>query len=175
MTAPHQESRPEPPSPPPRRGVVAVVVRGSRLLVIRRSMAVVAPGAYCFPGGGIEEGESEAEALCREFREELGAPVRPVRCIWRCVTASHVDLVWWLTDLDDEAKLVASPAEVDAFSWHTPEEIEALPGLLESNIGFLGALRSQKLRSQKLWPQNFTIRQRLLQLADSTVRDMGQT
>ena len=62
-----------------RRGVVAVVVREARLLVVRRSALVEAPRAYCFPGGGIEPGETESEALRREMVEELAAEVVPVR------------------------------------------------------------------------------------------------
>ena len=31
---------------------------------------------YKFPGGGIEAGESYAEALCREVREEAGLQVK---------------------------------------------------------------------------------------------------
>ena len=62
-----------------RQGAVAVVVRDDRFLVIRRSANVVAPGAFCFPGGGIEAGETEERALVREFREELGATIVPVR------------------------------------------------------------------------------------------------
>ena len=79
-----------------RRGAVAVVIRDARFLVIRRSAQVVASGAFCFPGGGIEAGESEEQALVREFQEELGAAVRPVRCIWTSITRWHVELAWWL-------------------------------------------------------------------------------
>ena len=71
------------PDDPGRRGVVGVVVRDGRMLVIRRSRSVVAPLVYCFPGGGIEAGESEEEALVREFREEIGVTIRPVRRLWR--------------------------------------------------------------------------------------------
>ena len=41
--------------PSRRRGVVGVIFREDRLLVIRRSLTVVAPGLLCLPGGGIEE------------------------------------------------------------------------------------------------------------------------
>jgi 8-oxo-dGTP pyrophosphatase MutT (NUDIX family) len=86
-----------------RRGAVAVVIRDARFLVIRRSAQVVAPGALCFPGGGIEPGESEEQALVREFQEELGAVIRPVRRIWASVTRWRVELAWWLGELDPGA------------------------------------------------------------------------
>ena len=78
--------------PPERRGVVAVVVRDGRFLVIRRSQQVVAPGAFCFPGGGIEPGETEEAALVRELREELDVLVRPIRLVWRSLTPWNVAL-----------------------------------------------------------------------------------
>ena len=48
-------------------GVVAVVTRGNRLLVVRRSQFVVAPGTFCFQGGGVHEGETELVAAVREL------------------------------------------------------------------------------------------------------------
>jgi len=112
-------------------------VRAGRMLVIRRSRSVVAPLVYCFPGGGIEAGESEEEALTREFREEVGAAFRPSRRLWRCVTPWKVELAWWLGDLADADVLVANPLEVDSIHWLTPAEMAALPDLLESNRDFL--------------------------------------
>ena len=122
------------------RGSVAVIVRRGRLLVIRRSQRVVAPGAFCFPGGGIEPDESEQEALVRELREELGVAVRPQRRLWRSITPWRVQLAWWLADLDPEAQPVPNPAEVESVHWYTPEELARLPGLLETNRQFLQAL-----------------------------------
>ena len=55
-----------------RYGAVAVVLREKKLLAIQRSFTVAAPGAFCFPGGGIEPGETEEIALARELQEELG-------------------------------------------------------------------------------------------------------
>lgn len=78
--------------PSGRRGVVAVVTRADRFLVIRRSAHVVAPGAFCFPGGGIEPGENEEQALVREFLEELNAAIEPVRLLWRSVTPWETQL-----------------------------------------------------------------------------------
>ena len=121
------------------RGVVAVVCRRQTLLVIRRSQHVVAPGAYCFPGGAVELGESEQQAVCREFREELGASVRPVRRIWTSVAPWRVRLAWWLAELDDDTRLEPNPLEVEGVHWCTADEMRALPGLLTSNLAFLEA------------------------------------
>ena len=100
------------PDDPGRRGAVAICVRDRRMLVIRRAPSVVAPLVYCFPGGGIEDDESEEEALVREIREEIGVTVRPLRRLWQCVTAWKVELAWWLAALDATAQPVANPAEV---------------------------------------------------------------
>jgi 8-oxo-dGTP pyrophosphatase MutT (NUDIX family) len=129
-----------PPILPKRQGVVAVVVRDGRLLVIRRSRHVVAPLAICFPGGGIEAGESEPQALIREIREELAVDVEPMHCLWRSLTPWNVSLSWWLTRLPAEAVLKPNPAEVDSADWLTPAELLALPDLLASNREFLAAI-----------------------------------
>jgi len=123
-----------------RRGAVAVVVRDGRMLVIRRSDQVVAPGAYCFPGGGIEGKESEEEALVRELREELAVSVAPIRRLWRCVTPWNVRLSWWLAEMPREAVPMPNPAEVASVHWYTPAEMARLPGLLETNGWFLESL-----------------------------------
>lgn len=42
-----------------------------------------APYEHDLPGGGVEQGESEADALMREFQEETGLTVWPSRAIGR--------------------------------------------------------------------------------------------
>lgn len=129
----------------PRRGVVAVIVRGETLLVIRRAQGIAAPGKYCFPGGGIEPSESEELALVRELQEELSASVQPLRRLWQSVTPWGVELAWWLAELDERASLVANPAEVAAIHWLTITEMEALEDLLESNREFLSQVRARAI------------------------------
>ena len=132
-------------SPERRRGAVAVVLRDERFLVVRRAANVVAPGAMCFPGGGIEAQESETEALQREFREELGAAIHPVRCVWRSTTRWHVELAWWLGELADHVELCPNPAEVESVHWLTRAAMFEHKGLLESNRAFLAALAAGEI------------------------------
>lgn len=54
------------------RVVAAVVRRGEAVLVTRRPDRPGVPGQWEFPGGKVEAGEVEPDALRREIREELG-------------------------------------------------------------------------------------------------------
>jgi len=122
-----------------RRGVVAVIRRADRLLVIRRAEQVEAPGTYCFPGGAMEAHEDEPDALCRELREELGVCITPQRHLWGCRTPCNVRLSWWLASIAPEAELRPDPREVSEIHWLTLAEMGHLPQLLISNHRFLQA------------------------------------
>src|SRR5262245_42991624 len=130
---------------PPCRGVVAVVVRGDKFLVIRRSQHVRAPGMHCFPGGAIEADESEESAVRRELLEELSLAANPQRLLWRSVTPWNVELAWWLVEIDPAAEPVANPLEVELFDWLPAVEIRCLPQLLASNLEFLDAWESGQI------------------------------
>ena len=123
-------------------GVVAVIIRDGRFLVMRRADQVIAPGMVCFPGGGIELGECEKEAMVREIREELGVAIQPLRRIWESVTPWDVRLSWWLCRLDEQVTPVPNPVEVAECYWLTHAEMDELPDLLESNHQFLTVLQS---------------------------------
>ena len=126
-----------------RRGVAAVVRRDEQFLVIRRAAGVLAPGKYCFPGGGVEPGESEPQALCREMQEELSVDIRPGQCVWRSTTPWGISLAWWTGEIDHSAALRPNPAEVESFHWLSSGEMLALAELLESNRLFLDALAAR--------------------------------
>ncbi len=57
--------------------VSAAIVRGDKLLVVRRARPP-AQGVYTLPGGVVELGETLVEAVAREVREETGLRVEPV-------------------------------------------------------------------------------------------------
>jgi len=58
--------------------VCAIIERDGRFLIARRPEGKHLARKWEFPGGKVEPGESEAEALERELREELGVGVEIV-------------------------------------------------------------------------------------------------
>ena len=128
-----------------RRGVVAVARRGERFLVIRRGLTVAAGGTLCFPGGHVEPGEAEHEAVVRECREELAAVVEARECVWRSVTAWGTELAWWTATLLTETDLVPHPVEVAEILWMTAPEMLEHPDVLEGNRPFLEAVMAGRV------------------------------
>ena len=126
---------------PERLAAVGVILRDDKFLVIKRALTESAPGACCFPGGGIDPGESEMEALVRELQEEVGIQSpNPIRCLWRSWTERNVNIAWWLTEISSDETLVANPAEVAEIYWWTPEEMIQSGLMLKSNLEFLDTL-----------------------------------
>ncbi|GGM23409.1 DNA mismatch repair protein MutT [Dactylosporangium sucinum] len=84
----------------PRIVVAAAIIMDGRVLAGERAAEpVTLAGMWEFPGGKVEPGETEPEALERECREELGvavdvgrrvgadAPIQPGRSVLRVYTA----------------------------------------------------------------------------------------
>jgi 8-oxo-dGTP diphosphatase len=61
--------------------VGAAILSDGRVLAACRSTPAELAGGWEFPGGKVEDGESEADALVRECREELGVEVAVGRLI----------------------------------------------------------------------------------------------
>jgi len=57
------------------RLVAAVIERDGRYLITQRRSTAVLPGLWEFPGGRVEEGETDEQALRRELFERLGTEV----------------------------------------------------------------------------------------------------
>jgi 8-oxo-dGTP pyrophosphatase MutT (NUDIX family) len=105
--------------------------------MIRRAPGVLAEGAWCFVGGAIEPGETQPEAVVREFTEEVGGCARPLRKIWEYTRPDgRLVLHWWLAELGD-GDLGPNPAEVAEIRWCRPDEVALLPNVLESNVEFV--------------------------------------
>jgi 8-oxo-dGTP diphosphatase len=65
------------------RVVAAVIAQNDRYLITQRRPTAVLPGLWEFPGGRVEEGETDAQALKREVRERVGVEVDVGACIGR--------------------------------------------------------------------------------------------
>lgn len=66
-----------------RTAVRGVILRGRNLLMIHSSHV----GDYKFPGGGVDEGETHAQALSREIQEECGTFLTQLAVCRRAKTA----------------------------------------------------------------------------------------
>ena len=127
--------------------VVACRHPDGRWLLIRRSATVRRPLRVCFPGGWIEAGESQADAVTREMREELNADVVPVRCVWQHLFGEPPRTLWgWLAELTSTT-LSPDLTEVHEILWLTPDEAINHPDVLPYTDMFLAALLNALLQS----------------------------
>lgn len=122
-------------------GVIVACQRADgRWLLIRRSATVRRPLGVCFPGGWIEPGETQDAAVRREMREELGADVSPVQCVWQHLFGAPARTLWgWLATLHSPI-VTPNPAEVHEVLWLTPEEAATHPDVVPGTEAFLATL-----------------------------------
>lgn len=126
----------------PRLRVVAAALfdAAGRVLIAERPAGKHMAGWWEFPGGKIATGESDAEALRRELREELGIEARATDEI---MTLTHeypdriVDLVLWRATL-----LEGTPTGLDSqqLKWVECGNL-GKERLLPADEPFIGALQ----------------------------------
>ena len=107
----------------PVRVAAALTVRQGRFLICRRPMHKARGGLWEFPGGKLEPGESAAQALIRECREELAIEVTPGPVYMR-LTHEYPDLTVELILLQvDEFAGTPLLLEHSELRWISVEEI----------------------------------------------------
>lgn len=102
----------------------AVIIESGRVLLAQRPLSGRHPGAWEFPGGKVEQGETPEQCLARELREELGVEVQIERP-FPAVRHSYPDLDIEL--LAFECRLTGGrPRDMGcrAHAWVEPERLE---------------------------------------------------
>ena len=109
------------------RVVAAVIERDGRYLITQRRPAAVLPLLWEFPGGRVEESETDAAALRREVRHRLGVEIDVGQLIY---FVSHpyeryvVDLYLYEGRIQSGELSVLA---VNAFKWVTSAEFDQYP------------------------------------------------
>jgi mutator protein MutT len=126
------------------RVVAAVIADGDRLLVCQRPLHKRHGGLWEFPGGKCEGGETDAAAVRRELREELGVSVLSAKSPEFTVVdpGSHFEIVFVPVVVD------GTPVchEHVALHWGPPEELGQLP-LAPSDRKFVEARLAKHRKS----------------------------
>ncbi|GGW27785.1 (deoxy)nucleoside triphosphate pyrophosphohydrolase [Arenibacter certesii] len=59
--------------------VCAIIVKDDKILIAQRSEEMKLPLKWEFPGGKLNEGEDEEQAIIREIKEELNVEIIPLK------------------------------------------------------------------------------------------------
>ena len=108
--------------------VCGLLVRSGRILLVHRNATRAwAPLCWDAPGGHIEQGESDFDALARELLEELGILVASdaVRLVAR-LTGTHFDARVFVVDSWSGEPQNRAPEEHDDLAWFEEEQIASL-------------------------------------------------
>ena len=140
--APAQSPRPE------LTVAAALIVRNSKLLVCQRHRDDSHGLQWEFPGGKVEPGESPAQALARELREELGVDATIGEELYRTKhrygdSQSEFALIFFQANVDDAAPL--QNLVFERFEW---ADISDLPqyDFLDADKELIGLLASRTIQ-----------------------------
>lgn len=117
----------------PRLAVRALIHDADRLLVVNAFPAASGNALWCVPGGGVEPGESLAEALAREVAEETGLAVTPgaLAMVSQFTDPGcgfhQVELLFHATVTGGALAMADPTGVVHAFRWVTRAELASLP------------------------------------------------
>jgi 8-oxo-dGTP pyrophosphatase MutT (NUDIX family) len=102
-------------------GVMLLSAEG-RVLFLRRSRSGDHAGQWCFPGGGIEDGETPQEAAIRELAEECDIAAKPRHLsFWTRRIADDVDFTTFIVRGVEEFDPVLN-GEHTQFLWADPKQ-----------------------------------------------------
>lgn len=123
--------------------VAAILERNGKILLAQRPPEGDQPGLWEFPGGKVEAGENQREALIRELREELAIDASPARYVasysWP-VSGRIIHLhAWHVPQWKGELQQLSHSALV----WCLPNEASRYP-LAPADIPLLKAFMASR-------------------------------
>lgn len=124
-----------------RRSVAGIAVRDGRVFIARRVSGGSMGDKWEFPGGKVEEGESDQEALVREYAEEFAVPIRVGRELARAVFINRnepVRLTAYEVFLESHDFVLSEHTE---WRWASLEEIENLD-FADSDLKLVPGIRA---------------------------------
>ena len=107
------------------RVVAAVISRDDQYLITQRRPSAVLPGLWEFPGGRVEEGETDEAALKREVSERVDVDIKVLACIGRRThdyVGYSVDLALYQASIDGDKEPQA--VRVADCRWVSSSEFE---------------------------------------------------
>jgi 8-oxo-dGTP diphosphatase len=130
---------PNPPILPSVRVVSAIIERDGRFLVAQRRADARLPLLWEFPGGKVEPGETDHEALARELMERLGIEVvveGQELQVDHAYSTYRIDLRVHRCRIEGGEP---RPIRVAAVCWATPEDLSGLsfPGADQASVDAL--------------------------------------
>jgi 8-oxo-dGTP diphosphatase len=128
-------------APRPEVSVGAIVVEDGRLLLVRRGRGA-AVGRWSVPGGRVEWGETLAQAVARELREETGLDGRCERFVgW----VERLGAGYHYVILDFAVAIVGGELragdDADAVRWVAADDVASWPPVVDGLVEFLAEHR----------------------------------
>lgn len=154
---------------PKKPGAKAIVAHQGKILLVLRdnNPAIAYPNTWNTPGGGIEEGESPAEAMVRELKEEIH--FTPSSVIYLGTTTySDGSLVhrFYVPVSDEELPSIRLGNEGQKIGWFTLDELLQLDVSPHSLVYYIAY--EQDIRKMFSGDYDFVLKHDLLDVGQRT-------
>lgn len=106
-----------------------------RFLILQRCPEKHQGGKWGLPAGGVEQGETEKEAVIREVREETGfsIPLEKLEFLKEILvdySGRMIDFFVYRVNLESKFEVLLEPQEHQAYAWVTGKECYARDDLI---------------------------------------------
>ncbi len=121
---------------PKKKAVGCFLEYQGRFLILQRRPEKHQGGKWGLPAGGVEQGETEKEAVIREVREEtefLIPSEKPefLKEVMVDYSRRVIDFFVYRVNLESEIEIVLEPQEHQAYAWVTGKECYARNDLIK--------------------------------------------